>query len=288
MTRHRLEVADVFRKYGSQFMSQYGDSLSIDQKRVFHAILNCQTAALGGHRYECRDCGHQLVLHNSCRNRHCPKCQAIGRAKWMAAREAELLPIPYFHVVFTLPHEIGPMALQNKRIVYGALFRAAAETLKELAVDPKHLGAEIGVLGVLHSWGQTLAHHPHLHCVVTGGGISPDGSRWVNCKQSKRRKRFFVHVKVLSRVFRGKFIALLKKAFRQEELGFHGRLAYLSGRANFERLLSFSTRKDWVVDVRAPFGSADRVLKYLARYVNRVAISNSRLLSIENDKVRFR
>ena len=289
MTRHRLEVADVFRKYGSQFLDQYGDSLSIDQKRAYRAILDCQTAALGGHRYECDCCGHELVLYNSCRNRHCPKCQALGRAKWMDARAAELLPIPYFHVVFTLPREIGRIAMQNKRVVYGVLFRAAAETLKELAADPKHLGAEIGVLAVLHTWGQTLIDHPHLHCVVTGGGIAPDGSRWIHCKRSKRRRKwFFVHVTVLSRVFRGKFIDLLKRAFRRGKLEFHGDLASLASEPNFEQCLNRSTRNDWNVDVRRPFGSGDRVLKYLARYVNRVAISNRRLVGMEDGNVRFR
>ena len=289
MTGHRLEVADVFREYGSQFLDRYGNSLSIDQKRAFRAILDCQTAALGGHRYECDHCAHELVLFNSCRNRHCPKCQAIGRAKWMEARASELLPIPHFHVVFTLPREIGRIALQNKRVVYGVLFRAAAETLKELAADPKHLGAEVGVLAVLHTWGQTLIHHPHLHCVLTSGGVSPDGSRWIHCKRSKRRRKwFFVHVTVLSRVFLGKFIDYLKRAFRRGELKFHGDLAPLADLINFERWLDRSTRNDWNVDVRQPFDSADQVLKYLARYINRVAISNDRLVAIKDGKVYFR
>jgi hypothetical protein len=207
----------------------------------------------------------------------------------MKARAAELLPIPYFHVVFTLPQEIGPIALQNKRVVYGVLFRAAAETLKELAADPKHLGAEIGVLAVLHTWGQSLVHHAHLHCVVTGGGISPDCSRWVYCKRSRKsKKRFFIHVSVLGQVFRGKFIDFLKREYRRGALRFFGELSSLAQPAAFERWLTRSVRQEWVVFAKRPFGSAERVLKYLARYTHRVAISNGRLIDMRDGKVRFR
>ena len=211
-----LEVADVFRDGAIRFLSKYGPMLSREQRGVLRAVMDCRTAALGGHLQKCDDCGHERIQYNSCRNRHCPKCQAMARAEWLEARCTELLPIPYFHVVFTLPKEFGHLALQNKRVVYGILFQAAAETLKEVAANPKHLGAEIGILAVLHTWGQNLMHHPHVHCVATGGGISPDRSRWIPCKRSRRQKKpFFLPVKVLSHVFRGKFIDFLKQAFSQ-------------------------------------------------------------------------
>lgn len=290
MTRHRLEVADVFREYGSQFLDQYGDSLSIDQKRVFRAILACQTPALGGHLYQCDDCSHQLVLYNSCGNRHCPKCQAMKRAKWMEARAAELLPIPYFHVVITLPHDMGPIALQNKRVVYGILMRAAAETLKELSADPKHLGAEVGILAVLHTWGQKLDHHAHVHCICSGGGISPDGTHWVPCKKSKKtEKEFFIHHDVIGLKFRGKFIAFLKRAYRNGELSFHGDLSSLKDVDNFERRLDKAVKNKWVAYAKRPFGDdPEQVLKYLARYTHRVAISNTRLIAMRDGYVHFR
>jgi hypothetical protein len=215
--RNRLEVADVFRDGQSRFVAQYGYTLRPEQRQVLRAIIRCRTAELGGHVQRCNDCGYQRIQYNSCRNRHCPKCQATARAAWLEARQAELLPIPYFHVVFTLPEEIRPLALQNKRVVYGILFRAAAETLQEVAANPKHLGAEIGLLAVLHTWGQNLMHHPHVHCVVTGGGLAPGRSRWVPCQRSRRRKNlFFVPVRILSRVFRGKFIDFLKRTYYED------------------------------------------------------------------------
>ena len=223
MTRPRLEVAEVFRDYGDAFLDRYGDTLSPEQRRVLSDIAACRTAALGGHVEECDQCGHQQIAYNSCRNRHCPKCQATAAAQWMEARKAELLPVEYFHVVFTLPAALGPIALQNQREVYGLLFQAAAETLQQIAADPKHLGAEIGFLAVLHTWGQNLQHHPHVHCVVPGGGLSPDGSRWIACQPG-----FFLPVRVLSRVFRGKFLALLGNAFDRGKLSFHGKLAALA------------------------------------------------------------
>ena len=288
MTRHRLEVADVFRVHEAEFMERFGGSLSIDQKRVFRAISVCRTKALGGHVEECKHCGHERNAYNSCRNRHCPKCQAMAAAKWTEARAAELLPIPYFHIVFTLPKEIRPITLQNKRVAYDILFRAASETLKELTADPKHLGAEIGILAVLHTWGQKLGHHPHLHCVVSGGGIAPDQSRWVHCKRSRRKgKEFFLPRKILSRVFRGKFIDFLKRAYRRGEIEFHGQLASLAQPTAFRQCLNRSVGNDWNVDVRRPFGSPEIVLKYLARYTHRVAISNRRLVDMEGGKVRF-
>jgi hypothetical protein len=284
-----LEVADVFRDGQSRFVAQYGHTLRPEQRRVLAAIIRCRTAELGGHVQRCDECGHQRIQYNSCRNRHCPKCQATARAAWLEARQAELLPIPYFHVVFTLPEEIRPLALQNKRIVYGILFRAAAETLREVAANPKHLGAEVGFLAALHTWGQNLMHHPHVHCVVTGGGLAPGRSRWVPCQQSRRRKKlFFVPVQILSRVFRGKFIAFLKQAFRKGQLLFHGKLAPLIQPTMFERQLDTSVKKNWVVYAKRPFGGPDRVLKYLARYTHRVAISNQRLVELRDGQVSFR
>ena len=223
MTRPQLEVAEVFRQHGEAFLERYGGVLSSEQRRALKEIAVCRTAAMGGHVEACDQCGHQRVAYNSCRNRHCPKCQATAAAQWMEAREAELLPVEYFHVVFTLPSALGPIALQNQREVYGLLFRAAAETLRQIAADPKHLGAEIGFLAILHTWGQNLQHHPHVHCVVPGGGLAPDGSRWIAC-----RPGFFLPVRVLSRVFRGKFLALLRSAFDRGQLSFHGKLAPLA------------------------------------------------------------
>ena len=286
MNRHRLEVADVIRVHGSSYLDTYGDSISADQRRVLRNVAACRTALLGGHKKKCNQCGHEEIAYNSCRNRHCPKCQAAARAEWMEARATELLPVPYFHVVFTLPQSIARIALQNKRVVYNILFRAASRTLLQIAADPKHLGAQIGFLAVLHTWGQNVMHHPHLHCVVPGGGIAPGGVRWVACK--KRRKPFFLPVKVLSRVFRGKFLDLLRKAFQQGELHFYGKLAALSQPPRFELYLEASRRNDWVVHSKPPFGGPQHVLKYLARYTHRVAISNNRLISMENGEVTFR
>jgi hypothetical protein len=281
-----LEVADVFRDGESDFLAQYGRMLSREQRQVLRAVIQCRTAALGGHVQWCGDCGHQRIHYNSCRNRHCPKCQAMARAAWLEKRESELLPIPYFHVVFTLPHELAPLALQNKRVIYDILFRAAADTLLQLAADPKHLGATIGCLMVLHTWGQNLMHHPHAHAIVTGGGLSLDGTRWIDCRRSGRRD-FFVPVRILSRVFRGKFIALLKQAFVSGQLAFHGRLKSLDDAMAFEQLLNMSVHKDWVVYAKRPFGGPSQVLKYLARYTHRVAISNRRLLGLRDGQVSF-
>lgn len=282
MTQHRLEVADVFREHGHAFLEQYGDTLSPERRRALRDIAACRTAALGGHVEACNQCGHQRIAYNSCRNRHCPKCQATAAAQWMEAREAELLPVEYFHVVFTLPTALGPIALQNPREVYGLLFRAAAETLQQIAADPKHLGAEIGFLAVLHTWGQNLQHHPHLHCVVPGGGLSLDGSRWVAC-----RPGFFLPVRILSRVFRGKFLALLGEAFDHGRLSFHGKLSALADAGEFQRRLTASARTEWVVYAKPPFGGPEQVLKYLARYTHRVAISNRRLVALEDGEVTF-
>jgi Putative transposase/Transposase zinc-binding domain len=282
MTRPQLEVAEVFRQHGDAFLERYGDVLSSEQRRALKDIAGCRTAALGGHVEACDQCGHQRVAHNSCRNRHCPKCQATAAAQWMEAREAELLPVAYFHVVFTLPSALAPIALQNQREVYGLLFRAAAETIRQIAADPKHLGAEIGFLAILHTWGQNLQHHPHVHCVVPAVGMAPDGSRWIAC-----RSGFFLPVRVLSRVFKGKFLALLRTAFDQGRLSFHGKLAALALPREFQLQLAVSARTEWVVYAKPPWGGPEQVLKYLSRDTHRVAISNQRLIDLEHGDVRF-
>jgi hypothetical protein len=282
MTSPRLEVADVIRAHQEEFLDVYDATLWPEQRRALTDLARCRTAALGGHVEECDHCGHRQIAYNSCRNRHCPKCQAAEAARWVEDRAAELLPVEYFHVVFTLPAAIGPIALQNPRVVYGLLFQAASETLRQLAADPKHLGAEIGFLAVLHTWGQNLQHHPHVHCVVPGGGLSPDGSRWISC-----RPGFFLPVRVLGRLFRGKFLALLKAAFDGGRLSFHGKLASLAEPAEFRRNLADTANTEWVVYAKPPFGGPEQVLKYLARYTHRVAISNYRLISLEGDQVEF-
>jgi hypothetical protein len=286
MSEHRPEVADVFRRYENEFFVQWGHVLSPQQRRAFEAIRDCRTAALGGHvEYveQCDTCGHLAISYNSCRNRHCPKCQARARAKWLADRETELLPVPYFHLVFTLPQQLGALALQNAREIYRILFRAASETLLIIAADPKRLSAAIGFLAVLHTWGQNLHLHPHLHCVVPGGGLSPDGERWVACRKSS----FFLPVKVLSSRFRNVFLTYLRKAFEEGKLQFHGQMAALNRPLAFEALCRRAAKAKWVVFAKAPFGGPEQVLKYLARYTHRVAISSSRILSIDDGKVSF-
>jgi Putative transposase/Transposase zinc-binding domain len=282
MTPPRFEVADVIRAHGEEFLDTHGDTTSPEQRRALADLARCRTAALGGHVEECDRCGHRQVAYNSCRNRHCPKCQAGKAARWVEDRAAELLPVEYFHVVFTLPAALARIALQNPRVVYGLLFRATAETLRQIAADPTHLGAEIGFLAVLHTWGQNLQHHPHVHCVVPGGGIASDGSRWIPC-----RPGFFLPVRVLGRLFRGKFLALLKAAFDGGRLSFHGRLAALADPAEFRRTLADTAHTEWVVYAKPPFGGPEQVLKYLARYTHRVAISNGRLVALEGDQVEF-
>ncbi len=289
MTQHRLELADVFRKHGPEYIKRFGGSLSSEQKRVLRAISVCRTKALGGHRERCTQCNFERNAYNSCRNRHCPKCQAAARAAWLDDRAAELLPVPYFHLVFTLPKAFRPLALQNKALIYGILFKAAWETMQAIAADPKHLGARIGMLAVLHSWSQNLMHHPHLHCVVPGGGLSSDGQRWIYPKKSRNaKKKFFAPVKVLSRVFRGKFIHHLKRAFRDGEIQFHGELAGLEDPHEFEDFITRTVRTDWIVFCKRPFGGPQQVLKYLARYTHRVAISNNRLVGMDDERVHFR
>jgi len=278
-----LEVADVLRRHGDAYRRTHSGHLGRVERRVMTAIELCRTAALGGHVERCADCGLVRHAYNSCRNRHCPKCQGQTRAAWLAARQAELLPVPYFHVVFTLPAPAAAIAFQNKATVYAMLFRAAAETLRTIAADPRHLGAELGVVAVLHTWGQTLTHHPHVHCVVPGGGPSLDGTRWVAC-----RPGFFLPVRVLSRLFRRLFLEQLRAAFEDGELGFFGDLAALAEPATFARRLCELRRVEWVVYAKPPFGTPERVLAYLGRYTHRVAIANSRLVSITDREVAFR
>jgi hypothetical protein len=279
----RPEVADVLCRYGTAYRQQHDPSLSTAQRRVMTAIERCRTAALGGHFEQCDACGHQRIWYNSCRNRHCPKCQSLARAQWLEDRQSELLPTPYFHVVFTVPEEIAAVALQNKSIVYAILFRTAAETLRTIGADPKHLGAELGFFAVLHTWGQALLHHPHLHCVVAGGGLSTDGTRWIAC-----RPNFFLPVRVLARLFRRLFVASLEKAFDAGNLTFCGTLEPLRDRRAFLRHIAPVCKVEWVVYTKAPFAGPEQVFGYVARYTHRVAISNDRLLDIENGKVRFR
>jgi hypothetical protein len=282
MPRGAVEVADLFRRYGDAYRQQHDASLSTAQRRVMTAIERCRTAALGGHLEQCDACGHQRISYNSCRNRHCPKCQSLARAEWLEDRRSELLTTPYFHVVFTVPQEIAAIAHCNKEPVYNILFHAAAETLQTIAADPKHLGAELGFFTVLHTWGQTLIHHPHLHCVVAGGGLTANGSRWIAC-----RPNFLLSVRVLARLFRRRFLASLEKAFDANKLTFYGRLEPLADRRAFLRHLAPARTADWCVYSKPPFAGPEQVLAYVARYTHRVAISNDRLLTIDEGKVRF-
>ena len=284
MSQPLLELADIVRCAGRRLIDQRPAWLTWLHLKVLIAIEQCRTAALGGHVDECSRCGHRAISYNSCRNRHCPKCQSKARDRWLNARRSELLAVPYAHVVFTLPHELAPLALQNKEVIYGLLFRSSAETLIEIAKDPKHLGAAIGFFSVLHTWNQKLQHHPHVHCVVAAGGLSPDRTQWVR----PQRNGFFLPVAVLSDVFRGKFVAAIKQAFVAGELHFYGHLQALSQPRLFHSLLRQLFSKRWVVYCKPAFGGPDQVLRYLGAYTHRVAISNHRLVSLVEDKVTFR
>src|ERR1700752_890654 len=284
MSRPPLEVADLIRSAGATFIERNRQWIRWKHVKVLLAIARCRTAALGGHLDQCTRCGHRATIsYNSCRNRHCPKCQTAARERWIAARQKELLPTRYVHVVFTLPPQLDPLALQNKKVIYDLLFRASAETLLEVACDPKHLGAEIGFFTVLHTWNQKLGLHPHVHCVIPAGGLSLDHAHWV-----KSRDRFFLPIKVLSRVFRGKFVAALKQAFYDYQLNFHGNLSLLAQPRTFAAWLRPLFRKDWVVYSKPPFGGPEYVLQYLGRYTHRVAISNHRLISFIDGQITFR
>jgi len=283
MSRPPLEVADLIRIAGDAFIERNRQWIGWKHVKVLLAISRCRTAALGGHLDECTRCGHRAISYNSCRNRHCPKCQTGARERWIAARQRELLPTRYVHVVFTLPRELAPLVLQNRKAVYDLLFRASAETLMEVARDPRHLGAEIGFFSVLHTWNQKLGLHPHVHRVIPAGGLSLDHARWI-----RSHYRFFLPTKVLSRVFRGKFVAGLKRAFRDGQLRFHGNLALLAQPKIFAAWVRPLFRTDWVVYAKRPFGGPQYVLQYLGRYTHRVAISNHRLLSFADGKVTIR
>src|SRR6266567_1443177 len=282
MDRPKLEVADVFRRYGQAYRQNHGPSMCAEQRRVMAAIEVCRTAVLGGHLERCDKCGYEHNCFNSCRDRHCPKCQSLARAQWIEHRQAELLVCPYFHVVFTVPDEIAAIAYQNKEVVYDILFHSTAETLKTIAADPKHLGAEIGFFAVLHSWGQNLMFHPHLHCVVPGGGLSADEQRWVRC-----RARFFLSVRVLSRLFRRLFLERIEKAFNSGKLHFFASLESLRDPHAFASRIASAKESEWVVYAKRPFAGPQQVLDYVGRYTHRVAISNNRLIDIDNGQVQF-
>jgi putative transposase/transposase-like zinc-binding protein len=283
MSRPALEVADIFRDHGAAWRRANAGHISLDQMKVMTAIERCRTAALGGHVARCEGCAHTVIAYNSCRNRHCPKCQGTAAKEWLAAREADLLPVGYFHVVFTLPAAIADIAYQNKAVVYDILFTASAATMTTIAADPKHLGARIGITAVLHTWGSALTHHPHVHMIVPGGGISHDGSRWISS-----RPDFLVHVKVLARLFRGKFLAMLIDAHSGGRLKFFNTHAGLADKRTFKKFLAPLRRIKWVVYCKQPFAGPSQVLRYLSRYTHRVAISNRRLVAADDGSVSFR
>ncbi|MCL5097136.1 MAG: transposase, partial [Candidatus Omnitrophica bacterium] len=279
MSRPAVEVADILRAQGNRFLDRYESSFDYQQLKAFRAIQNCRTAALGGHLDSCPQCGRQAISYNSCRNRHCPKCQTQARERWIAKREQELLSTSYFHVVFTVPHELNVLVLNNPREFYELLFRASAATALELAADRKHLGAEIGIISILHTWGQNLLLHPHVHCVIPAGGLSADHKTWVH-----PRYPFFLPVKALSRVFRGKFVAGLKRLYRRRKLNCSGPAASLAEPKQFAKLLRNVHRQDWVVYAKPAFGGPAQVLRYLGRYTHRVAISNHRIVAFDGER----
>ena len=283
MSRPALEVADIFRGHGLAWRQAHAGHVSIDQLKVMAAIERCRTAALGGHVARCEDCAHTTIAYNSCRNRHCPKCQGAAAKEWLAKRAADLLPVPYYHVVFTLPGAIADIAYQNKTVIYDLLFKSAAETLTIIAADPKHLGARIGITAVLHTWGSALTHHPHIHIIVPGGGIALDGSRWVSC-----RPGFFLPVRVLSRLFRRLFLTRLAAVYAAGRLNFFGEFARLGNAKAFAASLTPLRRAEWVVYAKRPFGGPEAVLAYLSRYTHRVAIANSRLLALDDKGISFK
>lgn len=279
----QLEVGDIFRFYGPGYRQIHGKEMPLRQHRVMNAVEVCRTAELGGHVEECDECGSTKISYNSCRNRHCPKCQCLDKERWLEARKRDILPTHYFHVVFTIPEALRPIALRNQRVVYSLLFNAVSVTLKELAGDPKHIGAEIGFMALLHTWTQTLLDHPHVHCIVPGGGLSLDGGRWVSSK-----KEFFIPVKVLSRKFRGKFLHYLKKAHNDGELGFPGGIKALKEGPAFGKYLSGLYAQEWVVYCKPPFKRPEDVIDYMGRYTHRVAISNDRIVDMQSDQVTFK
>jgi len=282
VSRPALEVADIFRDHGAAWRKANAGHVSLDQMKVMSAIVRCRTMALGGHVARCENCANTIIAYNSCRKRHCPKCQAAAAKRWLAEREAELLPVGYFHLVFTLPGPIADIAYQNKTVIYGLLFTAAAEATLTIAADPKRLGAKIGITAVLHSWGSAMTHHPHIHMIVPGGGISLDGTRWVSC-----RPRFFLPVRVLSRLFRRLFLSKLVSAHQAGRLAFFGDHAVLAEPRAFAALLAPLRKAEWVVYAKRPFAGPQAVLAYLSRYTHRIAISNRRLISVDETGVTF-
>ncbi|MGD0918468.1 MAG: IS91 family transposase [Thermodesulfobacteriota bacterium] len=278
-----LEVADLFRAFGPAYREDHGHEMPVRHKRVMRAIEICRTAELGGHVDQCDQCGALRISYNSCRNRHCPKCQTLDKERWLEAREKDLLPTSYFHTVFTLPQGVRPLALRNQKVVYNLLFQSASETLTQLAKDPKHLGAEIGFIAILHTWTQTLMDHPHLHCLVPGGGLSSDGKRWMSSRQD-----FFLPVEVLSALFRGKFLDGLKKAYEAGQLTFAGQIEGLKEASAFKRFLNDLYDQDWVVYCKPPLRNSQKLMDYLGRYTHRVALSNDRLVKREGSQVTFR
>lgn len=275
------EIADIFNEYGQDYIEKY--SLFPEQLKVISAITSCRTSKLGGHVDVCEDCGHLRISYNSCRNRHCPKCQGLLKEKWIEDRKKDLLPIQYYHIVFTMPNNLNDLVLRNKKEMYSLLFKASSETLKELAADPKYLGANIGFISILHTWGQNLMDHPHIHCIVTGGGLSLKNKEWLSAK-----KNFFLPVKVISSLFRGKFMDYLKQKYDNNKLFFPGKIKHLQNKSNFRKLVDTLYAKDWVVFSKPSFANPEAVIEYLGRYTNKVAISNHRIIKMEDGKVTFR
>jgi hypothetical protein len=284
--RSEYEVAEIFRQYGKEYLEKHKQPAYI--LKTIGAIEKCRTSSLGGHIEKCDSCGHQRISYNSCRNRHCPKCQSLAREKWITKRKNELLPVKYFHVVLTMPEELNRIALQNKKIIYDILFKAGSETLIKLGKDKKHLGGEIGLIAVLHTWGQNLIEHPHLHCIVPGGGLTEDGKRWVKAKKRKKRKGdFFVHVNVISDLFKKKFLSYLKRSYYKGELKFEGEIKAMKDITMFKKLMNELYAKKWITYCKQPFGGVGQVINYLGRYTHRVAVSNQRIKNIESGKVTF-
>ena len=286
MRSERIEVGDIFRQFGALYQQEH--RLPLDHKKAMDAIESCRTKVLGGHIDVCEECGFERISYNSCRNRFCPKCQNLKREQWVLDREKHLLPITYYHIVFTIPDDLNRLCLVNQKVMYDILFKSASETISDLAKDEKHIGGKVGFVCVLHTWGQNLMHHPHLHCIVTGGGLSNDGTRWVNPKKTTPKKDFFIHVHVISALFKKKFLVYLKGAYQSGELKFIGEIEALKSRAQFQALIDKLYNKKWITYCKKPFGGPEKVIRYLGRYSHRVAISNSRIVKLEDGKVTFK
>ncbi len=286
MRSNTIEVGDIFRQFGAAYQQEH--KLPLQQLKAMSAIERCRTRALGGHIDVCDECGYERISYNSCRNRHCPKCQSLARERWVLAREQELLPISYFHVVFTLPDELNRLCLVNQKVMYDLLFRAGSETILDLGKDARHIGGKVGLIAVLHTWGQNLMDHPHLHCIVTGGGLSNDGTRWMAPKKTTPKKDFFIHVNIISDLFKKKFLAYLKQAYQCGKLKFVGEIETLADSNKFQELIDKLYDKKWNCYCKKPFGGPEKVLNYLGRYTHRVAISNHRIVTLDAGKVTFK